>query len=145
MSKKENEIGPNRPAGMLRRIKQPVFEESMLTPGGDIPESFVKSCFADQNELVNAVLYIGQLRSVGYNPDTGKIDPAWQNRIDIALYKINGNVAINARARDDAVQAHGGMFWPKNATKEERKQLAKQFKDKGDDQEGNRNNGHGGD
>lgn len=110
------------PSGMPRRTRQPVFEKDLLTAGRNILESMTIGVFRDEQALVNDCLYIGWLEF--WNED-GFMD----DEINVALYKINGTMAVDGRARDEAVQAHVGIFFPRNASKDDKKKLERmQFK-----------------
>ncbi len=124
--------------GMIKRVRQPLFERELLTGGGNILDSFTRAVLTDEQALVNACLYIGHMERVGAD------DPAWQRRIRIALYKINGTMAIDGRARDEAVQGHVGVFFPRHASDKDKKRLEKmQYKHHDDDdEEGNRYDNH---
>ncbi len=101
---------------MLRRVKQRVFPHEFLTPGTTIAESLAKAVIADEQKLIDAILYIGKLERL-----FGADDP----RLRQAMYKIIGSPAIDGRARDEAVQAFVDIFYPRHASSEDKKRLEK--------------------
>ncbi len=107
---------------VLTSYSEPVFEQNLLTSGKSIVDSFTIGVFPDMQSLVNACLYIGQMQAAGRRAD-GSISPAWASRIQVALYKLNGSMAIDGRARDEAVQAHVGVFFPRHASDKDKKRL----------------------
>jgi len=120
--KDEIEYGKNY--GLGRRVRTPLFEKDLLMPSPDVMEAIAQSYFADEDKLNIACQYLSLLEEFEN-----------QDGIRQALYKINGNRAIQARSLRYAVQAHGGLYWPDEATKEEKKFLAKQFKNRGMDEQ----------
>lgn len=107
-------------ATLGRKTTKPTFEKDILTPSPEAMEAISQSYFPDEQSLNNACLYIAWLEMFGLEDEKRA-----------ALYKINGNKAIKARALRWAVQAHGGLYWPEDSSKDEKKFLAHQFKDRG--------------
>ncbi len=120
--------------GMIRRVRQPMFENDILTGGRNVIDSLTRSVLTDEQTLVNACLYIGQLERI-FGPD--------DHRVRVALYKINGTMGIDGRARDEAVQAHAELFFPRHASEKDKRKLEKmQFKNRnGDDEDEKKDNG----
>ena len=105
---------PDNPnGGMFETYNQPIFEAELMAAGKTIIDAFTKGIFKDTQELLDACLYIGLLKRI-----------KCEARIPMALVKINGTMSIGGRARNDAIQAHGGLYFPPNATKDEKKYLA---------------------
>lgn len=121
---KETGIDYGQYTGLGRRVRQPLFEKDIMTPSPDVMEAISQSYFPDQEKLMIACQYITMLEAIGLVEE-----------IKQALYAINGNRAILARSLRYAVQAHGGLYWPDESTKDEKKFLAKQFRNKGMDEE----------
>ncbi len=96
--------------GILETFNQPLFEMELLTAGRTIIDSFTKGIFPDEVSLLKACRYIGYLQRIG-RPD----------KIKLALIKINGTMAIQGRARNDAIQSHGGLYFPPNLSKDDKK------------------------
>lgn len=120
--------------GMARRVRQPIFERELLSAGKTVVDSLTVGVHRDEEALVNACLYIGQLERVGLT-----------SRIQVALYKINGTMGIEGRAREEAVQAHAEIYFPRNASKEDKKRLEKiQYKNRNQDDEDKKNKDGGG-
>lgn len=103
-----------KPTGMARRIRQPLFERELLEAGRTIAESMTRGIFRDEQALNIACLYIDHLERMGLTDE-----------IQTALYKLNGTMAIGGRARKEAVMAHGDLYFPDDASKEDKKNLAK--------------------
>lgn len=109
-------------AGMLRRVKQPLFERDIMAPGADVAATLTATYFPDEQSLNNACKYLDWLQKHGLEREER-----------IALLKINGNKSIHFLGTKYAVQAHGGLFWDSEASKEDKKYLAKmQEKDRRD-------------
>lgn len=99
---------------MIDVYENPQFEDLLLTAGKTIPDALVKSSLLDRNDLNKACRYISwMIRNL----------PPGDIRLQLALNKINGTVGIKGRARNDALQGHGRMYFPPNASKEELKAL----------------------
>lgn len=98
---------------MVETFNQQLFESELITSGRTIIESFTKAVWRDEAQLLKACRYIGYLQRI-HQPD----------KVKLALMKINGTMAIEGRSRNDAVQAHVGIYFPPNASKDERKRLA---------------------
>jgi hypothetical protein len=133
---KTNNPSQDFPSGMPRRVKQPMFEEHLLEAGKSIIESLPRAVFPTEQSLNDACRYLGWLEM--WNGDDGFM----QDEINVALYKINGSIAIDGRARDESVQSHVGIFFPRNASKDDKKRLERmQFKQK-DKEETEENKGN---
>ena len=104
---------PTRPPGMVRHTRQPLFEKDLLTAGYDILNSLPTAVFKDEQSLNDACLYLGWL-------DMHDL----KEEIAVALWKINGTMAIGGRARKEAVMAHGELYYPEDAGKDDKKWLA---------------------
>jgi len=104
---------PYTGGGLFTRTRQPLFEKDLLTAGQSILDSLPTAVFRDEQALNDACLYLGWL-------DMHDL----QEEIAVALWKINGTMAIEGRARDDAIQAHGELYYPRHATKEDKKWLS---------------------
>lgn len=102
----------NSSGGLLETFNQPIFEAELMAAGRTIIESFAKGIFRSDRDLLDACLYIGLLKRI-------KRD----DKIPLALMKINGTMSIGGRARNDAIQAHVGIYYPPNASKDEKKRL----------------------
>lgn len=111
VKEKEEHRYPGGP--ILRRTRQPMFEKDLMTAGLDILDSIPTAVFSDANEANIACLYLGTLKMFGL-----------EDAIEVALWRINATMAIDGRARDDAIQAHGRLYFPRHASKEDRKWLA---------------------
>jgi len=121
----KEEQRPSTPPGMVRHVRQPLFEKDLLTAGMGILDSLPTAVFRDEQALNDACLYLGWL-------DMHDL----QDEIAVALWKINGTAAIDGRARDEAVQAHVGIFFPRNASKEDKQRLEKiQYQKRRDEME----------
>ena len=116
---KETAIDYGQYTGLGRRVRTPLFEKDILTPSPEAMEAIAQSYFPDELSLTIACQYLAWLELFRL-----------EDEVKIALYKINGNKAIEARSLRYAVQAHGGLYWPDNTSKDEKKFLAKQFKGK---------------
>jgi len=127
----QNKTDGEHPAGLgIRRTRQPLFERDLLSAGKTIVDSMTIGVFRDEQALNDACLYLGWLEM--WNDD----GVFMQNEINVALYKLNGTMAIDGRARDEAVQSHVGIFFPRNASKEDKKRLEKmQFKNRDHEEE----------
>lgn len=108
--------GTHLPGGgpMLRRVRQPMFEKDIMSPGVGVEDTLTMTYFPDELSLNNAVLYIAQLEMFGLDDEKRQ-----------ALYKINGNKAIHYLGTKFAVQAHGGLFWDSEASKEDKQYLSR--------------------
>lgn len=127
------------PTGMPRRVRQPIFEKDLLTAGRNIIESMTIGVFRDEQALNDACLYLGWLEM--FNDEDGFME----DEINVALYRINGTMAIDGRARDEAVQSHVGIFFPRNASKEDKKRLEKmqfRYHDKDENEDENKGQSH---
>lgn len=122
---KEASVDYGQYTGLGRRTRTPLFEKDILTPSPEAMEAISQSYFPDENDLTIACQYLAWLELFSL-----------EDEVKIALYKINGNKAIQARSLRYAVQAHGGLYWPDNTSKDEKKFLAKQFKDRNNFDEG---------
>jgi len=112
----KNETAEKTPytgGGLFSRTRQPLFEKDLLTAGQTILDSLPTAVFRDEQALNDTCLYLGWL-------DMHDL----QEEIAVALWKINGSMAIEGRARDDAIQAHGELYYPRHATKEDKKWIA---------------------
>jgi hypothetical protein len=119
---------PENTGSPFDTYSQPLFESDLITAGRSILEAIPRAVFHDDKELIDTCRYLGWL--VMMNKD-GKMN----TRIQLALYKISGTMAIGGRARDDAIQAHVGVYFPRNASKEDKQVLEKmQNKNKRDDE-----------
>ncbi len=139
--KQEETRSPQPGEGMIKRVRQPIFEDSLLSSGKSVIDAFTHAIHRDDQALIDACLYIGQMEAAGRDSN-GNISQSWQARIQVALYKLNGTMAIDGRARDEAVQAHVGVFFPRHASNEDKKRLeTMQYKhrDDGNEDNGNRN------
>jgi hypothetical protein len=115
-----------------KRTKQGAFEDRLLTAGRSILEALPASIFRDEQAVNDAALYLGWLEQ--FNDDKGYMD----DEINVALYKIIGTPAIDGRARDEGVQAHVGIFFPRHASKDDKKRLERmQFKNRDNPQDEN--------
>lgn len=103
-----------RPTGMARRVRQPLFEKDIISPGTSIEDAFTSTYFIDEDKLNKACKYIAWLEE--FNNHDG---------IRQALYKINGNKAIGYRAVKHGVMAHGELYWDGDASKDDKKYLSK--------------------
>lgn len=103
--------------GMLRRVKQPLFEKDIMSPGVAVEDTLTMTYFPDELSLNNACLYIAQLEMFKLEDEKRQ-----------ALYKINGNKAIHFLGTKFAVQAHGHLFWDSEASKEDKQYLAEMQK-----------------
>lgn len=104
---------PDNPGGgLFETFNQPIFEAELMAAGRTIIEAFAKGIFQDTQDLLDACLYIGYLKRIGRS-----------DKIQLALIKINGTMSIEGRARNDAIQAHVGIYYPPNASKDEKKRL----------------------
>lgn len=113
--------------GMVKRQRQPLFEREIISPGVDLHEAITKTYFETEDMVNKAARYFSHMQKFNKN---GKMD----RQINAGLMKINGNKAIGARFMKLGVQAHGGLFWDSDASKEDKKYLAKlQEKDRRDD------------
>ena len=113
--------------GLAKRVRPPQFEKDLLSAGGSILASLPTAVFRDEQALNDACLYLGWLEMHDL-----------QDEIIVALWKINGTPAIDGRARDEAVQAHVGIFFPRNASKEDKQRLEKiQYQKRKDETESN--------
>ncbi len=122
---KTEKYNENSGSGMLKRVRKPLFEKDLMTAGADVMESMTVGVFRDEEALNTACLYIGQMQMFGMDDE-----------ITLALYKLNGTMAIDGRARDDAVQAHVGIYFPRHASKEDKKRLEKiQYRNRKEDDE----------
>lgn len=107
------EATPPGKGAMLRRVKQPTFERDVMSPGAAVEDTLTMTYFPDELALNNACLYIAQLEMFELEDEKRQ-----------ALYKINGNKAIHFLGTKFAVQAHGGLFWDSEASKEDKQYLA---------------------
>jgi len=110
-------IEPGR-ATMGRRTRQPLFERELIQPGMDVLSAVTMTHFEDQQEVVNTAKYINHM--LMFN-SKHKFD----DRIEAALIKINGLRSIKSRSTKYSVQAHGGLFWDSDASKEDKQYLSK--------------------
>jgi len=110
---KEATTQPPNQTGMVKRTRQPLFEKDLMTAGYDIVSSLPTAVFKDEQSLNDACLYLGWLSMHDL-----------QAEINVALWKINGTMAIGGRARKDAVQAHGLLYYPDDASKDDKKWLS---------------------
>lgn len=92
------------------------FEKDILIPSPEMMEAISQSYFPDKESLMVTCQYIAMLEEIGLEDEKKQ-----------ALYVINGQGAIGARKLNSAVQAHGLLYWPENATKDEKNYLSKQF------------------
>lgn len=104
--------------GSVRYSKDTGFEQDLLTAGASIIESLPLAVFDDKQELIDACMYLGWLEM--WNEDGNMKD-----EINLALYKINGTMAVHGRARAEATQAHVGIYFPETASKDDKKRLEK--------------------
>jgi len=113
-AKEKQKTNFNYPGGpMFARDPQPMFEKDLMTAGIDVLASLPTAVFADANEANIACLYLGTLKMFGL-----------EDAIEVALWRINATMAIDGRARDDAIQAHGRLYFPRHASKDDKKWLA---------------------
>jgi len=98
-------------------VSTPLFEKDILIPSLEAMEAISQSYFPDKESLMVACQYIAWLELMGLEDEKKQ-----------ALYVINGHRAIQSRSLRYAVQAHGGLYWPDEASKDDRKFLSKQFR-----------------
>ena len=101
-------------AGMMRRVRKPLFEKDLLLSGQTPLEAFPMAIFNDKADLHNACIYIGHLQMF----------PKMVEELELALLEVNGTRGVGAAAIKYAVQAHGNLYFPEDASKDEKKQLA---------------------
>lgn len=111
MDKKD---GSQFPTGMPRRVKESVFERDLMMPGMGVEDAITMTYFDDEADLKTSCLYLSWLEDMGV-----------ESGVRQALYVINGKKAKGYRAVKYGVQAHGGLFWDSDASKEDKKQMAK--------------------
>ena len=112
--------------GMAKRQKQSQFASDVIAPGVELHEAITKTYFENEDMGNKAARYISHLQMFNKNK---KMD----RQINAVLLKINGNKAIGARFMKLGVQAHGGLFWDSDASKEDKAYLAKlQEKNRGE-------------
>ncbi len=110
--KKPGIYEPADGAGLGQTFNETSFESELITAGKSIIDSVSKAIYPDKRRLLIDCRYLGYLERIG-RPD----------KIRLALVVINGTMAIKGRARNDAIQAHGGLYFPPDTPKEERKEL----------------------
>lgn len=105
----------SQPVGAFRRIRQPLFEKDLMTAGMDILDSLPTAVFKDEQAVNDACLYLGWLaQHLGED----------SQEVKVALWKINATMAIGGRARKEATMAHGNLYYPEDASKEDKKWLS---------------------
>jgi len=111
------EVGaqPNANVGAFRRIRQPLFEKDLMTAGITVLDALPTAVFADEQAANAACRILGWL-----SQHLGEDSPEFMQ----VLWRINSTMAIGARARKDAVQAHGLLYYPDDVSKEDKKWLA---------------------
>ena len=129
---KTNRTGAGVNTGMARRVRTPIFEKDIISPGIGIDEVLTMTYFENEQALNDACRYISWL-------EKHHLDKL----IARALYKINGNKAIGYRAVKHGVMAHGQLYWDAEASKEDKKNLARMQDKRRDDDDDNGKNSRG--
>ena len=106
-----------------KRSNRGNFEDRLITAGSSIIQAIPQSVFPDEQSLNNFCDIVRWVEM--WQDDKGYMD----DELKDILYKVVGAPAIDGRARDEGVQAHVGIFFPRHASKDDKQRLERmQFK-----------------
>lgn len=102
---------------MFLREPSPMFEKDLLTAGRDILSALPLAVLEDDIDITSTCRYFGMVNMFNRR---GKCKEIW----DMALWKLNATMAKKGRARDDSLQAHGRLYFPRDVSKDDKKFIA---------------------